>query len=51
MHQLRLSKVVCAAKGVLQSALQNLALLKRVPQPVGGLEEAEALLGAATGQG
>lgn len=35
---------VCAAKGVVQSALQDLALLKRVPKGVAGLEEAEALL-------
>lgn len=42
---------VCPAKGVVQSALQNLALLKRVPKAVAGLDEAEAVLLDAIGQG
>src|SRR5205085_6962781 len=41
---------VCSAKGVVQSALQDLALLKRVPQPVAGLAQAEALLVGAIGE-
>jgi tetratricopeptide (TPR) repeat protein len=35
---------VCAAKGVVQSALQDLRLLERAAQPVAGLAEVAALL-------
>lgn len=35
---------VCSAKGVVQSALQDLQLLKRTPQPIAGLDKAIQLL-------
>lgn len=40
---------VCSAKGIVQSALQDLALVKRVAHPVAGLSEAGAMLLLAIG--